>query len=161
MRLARNIRLVLFLTNQLLVLAVLADIASVGHYSQTLMDSIFDIYASNNVSRHKLPALEANKNNSNNNDNNNNNLEPESFAPAFIYPYLMLALWITCITSIICCCVYCKCQHAERMAAYSSNSFELQEVHVLDHPLPHVKGCVCLACLQRQVARELQQRADQ
>lgn len=44
------------------------------------------------------------------------------------------------------------------MTAHNTNSLELQEVHIVDHPLHHVKGCVCLYCLQLQVAQEVLQK---
>ncbi|KAL7735832.1 hypothetical protein ACLKA6_017831 [Drosophila palustris] len=89
-------------------------------------------------------------------------IDPDTaiLVPISIYPYILLAIWIICILVIICCCLYCKCQQAEMMTSYTSNNFELQEVHVMDHPLPHVKGCVCLCCLQRQLTQELQQRRE-
>ncbi|ALC41766.1 CG10822, partial [Drosophila busckii] len=69
--------------------------------------------------------------------------------PPYLYPYILIGLWLTCVCSVICCCLYCKCkQETTRMTSFKTNSFELQEVHVVEHPLPHVKGCVCLGCLQ-------------
>ncbi|EDW60439.2 uncharacterized protein [Drosophila virilis] len=131
---------------------VRADIADVGHYSQTLVDSILDIYAGNGSNRRSATV---------DLDDSEEDFETTPIVPTYIYPYLLLALWVACISCIICCCLYCKCQQADNMTAYNSNSFELQEVHVLDHPLPHVKGCVCLGCLQRQVAKELQLKREQ
>lgn len=152
------------------------SIADMGHYSQTLIESIIDIYSSNNNSSGHSHSAEAPY------SKTTTNQTGSTLIPVYIYPYILLALWIICIckyyfklfkpfplkpllhpffrcaAAIICCCLYCKCQQAEAMTSYNTNTLELQEVHILDHPLPHVKGCVCLCCLQRQIKQEVIQK---
>ncbi|XP_034478897.1 uncharacterized protein LOC117785106 [Drosophila innubila] len=138
----------LFLFLCLVSYSVNGEISNVSHYSQSLFDSIMEIYMGNNsIGSYK---------------NSTQAFDPHTaiLVPISIYPYILLAIWIISILIIICCCLYCKCQQAEMVTSYSSNNFELQEVHIMDHPLPHVKGCVCLCCLQRQLAQEIQQKRN-
>ncbi|XP_017958593.1 uncharacterized protein LOC108652907 [Drosophila navojoa] len=127
------------------------DISSAGHYSQTVVNSALDLYIgadniSSTTNRHSETTATVTP------DSTKVDFERAAIVPAHIYPYLLLSLWVTCITCIVCCCLYCKCQQAESMTAYNSNGFELREVHIQNHPLPHVQGCVCLGCLQRNAA---------
>ncbi|XP_023160065.2 uncharacterized protein LOC111592221 [Drosophila hydei] len=156
MKIQTRIRLVLSFLLCSSSCPVHCDIGNVGHYSQTLVNSFLDLYTDNNDS---ISSSSSRPSETMAPDNSKANFEP--IVPTHIYPYLLLSLWVTCITCIVCCCLYCKCQQADSLTAYNLNSFELQEVHVVDHPLPHVKGCVCLGCLQRQVAKELQQKRSQ
>ncbi|XP_034104101.1 uncharacterized protein LOC117567925 [Drosophila albomicans] len=141
-----TIRLLLSLGLYQICYPVQGNTAKIGHYSQSLIDSIVDLYMGNSSTFNNM-----NKANSTYKVNDSSVLVPA---------YILLILWIICIVIIICCCLYCKCKQAEMMTSYTSNNFELQEVHVMDHPLPHVKGCVCLCCLQQQLAKEMQLKRE-
>ncbi|KRG05439.1 uncharacterized protein Dmoj_GI26940, isoform C [Drosophila mojavensis] len=135
------------------------DISSASHYSQKVSNSVLDLYIdidsiSSSTNRHSETTMTVTP------DSSKVDFERAPIVPTHIYPYLLLALWVTCITCVVCCCLYCKCQQAESMTAYNSNGFELREVHVQNHPLPHVQGCVCLGCLQRQIAKEMQLKRE-
>lgn len=153
------------------------DISSASHYSQKVSNSVLDLYIdidsiSSSTNRHSETTMTVTP------DSSKVDFERAPIVPTHIYPYLLLALWVTCISEqsewiqtditdslilaacVVCCCLYCKCQQAESMTAYNSNGFELREVHVQNHPLPHVQGCVCLGCLQRQIAKEMQLKRE-
>lgn len=64
-----------------------ADIADVGHYSQALVDSILDIYVGNGSRRSDTVDP----------DDSKEDFETTLIVPTYIYPYLLLALWVACI----------------------------------------------------------------
>ncbi|KRF79419.1 uncharacterized protein Dvir_GJ20861, isoform B [Drosophila virilis] len=70
---------------------VRADIADVGHYSQTLVDSILDIYAGNGSNRRSATV---------DLDDSEEDFETTPIVPTYIYPYLLLALWVACISRL-------------------------------------------------------------
>lgn len=69
---------------------VRADIADVGHYSQALVDSILDIYVGNGSSSSR-------RSDSVDPDDSKEDFETTLIVPTYIYPYLLLALWVACI----------------------------------------------------------------
>ncbi|XP_033154664.1 uncharacterized protein LOC117137370 [Drosophila mauritiana] len=78
-------------------------------------------------------------------------------ARSFFCPLLLLILWIVSLSILGCICVCCKFVKSESFTSYDSDSFELQEVHIVEPTLGHVKGCACLECLHRQLSKEFEQ----
>ncbi|XP_043643796.1 uncharacterized protein LOC122613617 [Drosophila teissieri] len=78
-------------------------------------------------------------------------------ASSFFCPLLLFFLWIVSLIILGCICVCCKFVKSESFTSYDSDSFELQQVHILEPTLGHVKGCACLECLHRQLSTEFEQ----
>ncbi|XP_016973892.1 uncharacterized protein LOC108040793 [Drosophila rhopaloa] len=104
--------------------------------SETLIQNILGVFAKNtSLSNGELPMVSN-----------------------YFCPLILLFIWIVSICILICTCVYCRFVKSETFTTYDSNSFEMQDVHILEPTLKHVKGCACLECLHRQLAKELEKK---
>ncbi|XP_026836372.1 uncharacterized protein LOC113564293 [Drosophila erecta] len=63
---------------------------------------------------------------------------------SFFCPLLLFFLWIVSLIILGFICVCCKFVKSESFTSYDSDSFELQQVHILEPALGQVKGCACL-----------------
>ncbi|XP_041675639.1 uncharacterized protein LOC108107498 [Drosophila eugracilis] len=77
-------------------------------------------------------------------------------ANSFFCPLLLVFLWIVSLCILVCICMCFKLVKSETLTSYDTNSFEMQEIHILEPTFKHVKGCACLECLHRQLAKELE-----
>ncbi|XP_044251948.2 uncharacterized protein [Drosophila takahashii] len=100
--------------------------------SETFMQNVRRIFAGNTSNKGEWPMVSS-----------------------YFCPLLMLVLWLITLCILVCVCVCCKFVKSETFTRYDSNSIEMQDVHILEPTFKHYKGCACLECLHRQLAKEL------
>ncbi|XP_016953070.1 uncharacterized protein LOC108026607 isoform X2 [Drosophila biarmipes] len=104
--------------------------------SETFMQRVLGILSENTSSKGEMPMVSR-----------------------YFCPVLLLVIWMVSLTILVCVCLCCKFVKSESITSYDSNSFEVQEVRVLEPTFKHVKGCACLECLHRQLAQELDRKS--
>ncbi|KPU75683.1 uncharacterized protein Dana_GF27660 [Drosophila ananassae] len=109
-----------------------------SHSMETLMQKVLDVYRGNG----SLSEADV------------------SMVSHILCPLLLFFIWTISICMMICTCLYCNCVKSKELKTYDSSSFELQEVHVLDPSVYHVKDCACLGCLHRQLANEIEIKSE-